>query len=242
MSMKEQSVVTQDDVRIAFNHAALPPRTAVVIVAPGWAMTKDSKVFTALAEALFEKIDVIVLDFRGHGRSGGRYTFSAKEPNDLHAVVAYAQQHYSVVHLMGFSMGGAIALLHTAQYNDVQSVIAISAPSDFDKVENHWFKPEAFIPTFKKFEWSRLCSIRVGNVLSPKRKPIDVIQTIHRIPILFLAGEKDPTVSAQHSYDCYEQATTEKALHVFPNGLHAEDLYLSFPDDFLNRCFSWFQV
>ena len=31
--------------------------------------------------------------------------------------------------------------------NDIDKIIAVSAPADFDKIENHMYSPDAWIPT-----------------------------------------------------------------------------------------------
>lgn len=90
---------------------------------------------------------------------------------------------------MGFSLGAAQVLIHGAKYNDVDKIIAVSAPSDFDKIENQIWRKEAFIPTFKKFELKRWVSIRPSFIIHKKIKPIDNIKEI-KVPTLFYCGEK----------------------------------------------------
>ncbi len=95
---------TEDNIRIAVNHYD-KGRDHVVIIAHGWYMCKDSNVFKAMSEDFFENYDVITMDFRGHGKSSGFYTFSANEPKDIKTVINYAKQRYSKIGLLGFSLG-----------------------------------------------------------------------------------------------------------------------------------------
>ena len=76
--MEELFLNTKDRVNIALNWYNTGHKS-VIIICPGWFMTKDSKAFSLLAEKLSEKLDVIVMDFRGHGRSSGFYTFTSKK-------------------------------------------------------------------------------------------------------------------------------------------------------------------
>lgn len=230
---------TEDNIKIAINHYD-KGRDFVVIIAHGWYMCKDSTVFKAMSEDFFRNHDVITMDFRGHGKSSGFYTFTANESTDLKTVINYAKQRYSKIGLVGFSLGAAISIIHTAKYNDIDSLIAISAPVSFDKIENHFFRKEAFIPMFKKFELWRSLSIRPGNLLLKKINPIDIIHKIDSAPILFMTGGNDPTVHPWHSQKLYDKAHEKKSLTVFKDNFHAEDLYINSREKFMSVCRDWF--
>lgn len=235
--MKECCVQTEDSVKIAFNHYD-SGRNTLLVIAHGWYMCKDTKPFKQMSEDFFENFDVITMDFRGHGKSSGRFTFTANEPQDLKAVITYARTKYSKIALMGFSLGGATAIIYTAQNKDVDCLITVSAPSDFDRIENHCWKPEAIIPTLQKFDIKEKRNVRPGNPLLDKLKPIDLVQEI-RVPSLFIAGDKDPTVYPWHTEELYKKANKPKELEIFENDFHAEDLYLNSRDKFLKICNDW---
>ncbi len=235
--VNEVFVKTVDNVKIALNLYDTAHRSTV-IVCPGWFMTKDSRSFSELANLLSEEYDVIVMDFRGHGKSGGFYTFTSKERSDLKAVVDFAKRKYEKVYLLGFSLGGALVLLHGALIGDVNKIIAVSAPGDFDKIENKMWHPNAWIPTFKKFEPKRWISIRPSLVIRGKIKPADVVDRIE-VPTLFVAGRRDVTVCPWHTEFLYKKALCEKKFTLFENGIHAEDLFLAEPEAFVNLCLDW---
>ena len=235
--MESLFVKTEDNVKIAFNLYRTGHKS-VVIICPGWFMTKDSKAFSRLAEGLSEKYDVIVMDFRGHGRSGGFYTFTSKEILDLKAVVEFAHKNYSEVHLAGFSLGGAVVLIFGAEFKEINRIIAVSPPCDFYKIENRMWHPNAWLPTLKKFEPKRWISVRPSPIIRKKIKPINIADKI-QAPTLFVAGKNDVTVCPWHTEKLFEKAVCEKKLEIFENGIHAEDLFLAEPDRFLNLCFDW---
>lgn len=235
--MQELFLNTIDNVKIAlnlYNYA----HDSVVIICPGWFMTKDSKSFSGLASKLATRYDVISMDFRGHGKSGGFYTFTEKEVRDLKSVVDFAKERYAKVYLMGFSLGGALVILHGALVGDVDKIIAVSAPSDFDKIENKMWHPNAWIPTLKKFEPKRWVSVRPSAKIGKKIKPVNVVDMI-KVPTLFIAGEKDVTVYPWHTELLYEKAKCEKHYELFNGCIHAEDIFIKEPDKFLNLCFEW---
>ena len=235
--MQEKFVKTIDNVKIALNLYDSAHKT-VVIICPGWFMTKDSKSFSDLASKLSGWHDVISMDFRGHGKSGGFYTFTEKEVRDLKAVVDFAKANYEKVYLMGFSLGGALVILHGALVGDVDKIIAVSAPSDFDKIENKMWHPNAWIPTFKKFEPKRWVSVRPSAKIGKKDKPVNVVDMI-KVPTLFVAGERDVTVYPWHTELLYEKAVCEKRYELFKDCIHAEDIFIKEPEKFINLCLDW---
>lgn len=203
-------------------------------------MTKDSAVFKNIAKDFAKHFDVIAMDFRGHGKSGGFYTFTSNEEKDLACVVEYAQQFYKKIYLCGFSLGGALVILHGAKYNNVNKIVAISAPSDFMKIENRMYSPDAWIPTlFDKFEPLRWFTIRAGFPLLKKDRPIDFVDKIN-VPTMFIAGEKDPTVFPWHTENLYNNAVCKKEYKLFKKTRHAEDLYIDYPQEFIKTCVDWF--
>lgn len=235
---KEVCLTTCDNKKIAINHYKSSHNT-VLIIAPGWFMGKDSKPFKSMAEDFSTYYDVISLDFRGHCHSSGTFTFTCKEPEDLRQVINYAKGQYSKIYLIGFSLGGATATIHTEKEKNIDKLILVSTPVSFDKIENEMWKKEAFIPTIEKFELKTWCKIRPGKFWLKKTNPIDIIQNISPTPILILAGENDPTVHSWHAKALYEKAKEPKKIIIFKQANHAEDLYIKDPQKFVNTCVNW---
>lgn len=240
--MQELFLKTSDDIKIAINYYR-NNNDSVVIICPGWFMTKDSKSFYRMAEDFAKSYDVIVMDFRGHGSSGGFYTFSAKEESDLDSVVSYVKNvcNYKNIYLCGFSLGGAVVLNYCAKNTGISKIITVSPPSDFMKIENRMYSPDAWIPTlFQKFEPIRWLSVRPGFPWLKKERPIDLVDKI-KIPVLFIAGGKDPTVLPWHTKKLYDKANCIKEYVLFENARHAEDLYNDFSARFIRVCSKWFE-
>ncbi|MBR1753869.1 alpha/beta fold hydrolase [bacterium] len=212
----------------------------VVIIAPGWCMTKDSKSFMAISKSFCTNFDVISFDFRGHGKSSGLYTFTSKEIKDLNCIVKFAKaKKYKKIYLIGFSLGAAVSIIYTARNNNaIDKLIAVSAPSEFSKIENQMWRKSAWAETFKKFELSRFLSIRPRIFPLRKQSPIDLVSKI-TTPTFFIAGKKDPTVHYWHTELLFNKAVCDKSFKLYDDGYHAEDLFLYFEDDFVNRCVEW---
>ncbi len=234
--MNEVFVRTDDNIKIAFNLYS-NNREECVLICPGWFMTKDSKPFDDMAEEFSKTFDTAVMDFRGHGRSRGVYTFTSNEIKDLEAVIKYLRPKYKKLYLIGFSLGGALGIIYSASKNeDVDKLIAVSAPAEFWKIENRMWHPDAWIPTlFKKFDFVRWLTIRAGSPFGKKVKPIEVVKNI-KCPTLFIAGSKDPTVLPWHTEKLFKEASCPKRYELFQNCRHAEDLFMEDRDGFMKLC------
>lgn len=237
VSMKTKTLKTLDKVNIAINHYE-NGFDFVLIVMPGWFMTKDSESFLEMCKVFGASTDVIGMDFRGHGKSGGFYTFTSRELLDVRAVVHYARKFYKKIYLIGFSLGASLALLYGSMSKFVDKIVAVSPASDFDKIENHFWKKEAWIPTFRKMELKRWISIRPSIHIQRKIKPIMTVDKI-KVPTLFVAGENDPTVFPWHTRRLYEKATCKKDFVLFEDCNHAEDLFLAEKEKFVKICGDW---
>ena len=89
--MLNLTLKTKDKIDIAINYYS-NGHDEIVIVAPGWCMTKDSKAFCEISEMFSKNFDVISFDFRGHGKSGGMFTFTARELMDIDAVIRFVRK------------------------------------------------------------------------------------------------------------------------------------------------------
>lgn len=236
----EGHVQTSDNISIAYD-TYKTNHNEVVILAHGWFMTKNSNAFTQMANDFSKYYDVIVLDFRGHGKSSGKYTFGSKEVEDIKPIINYAKQNYKKVYLIGFSLGSLISVDYCSKNNNVDKLILVSAPTDFDKIENNVLSPNAFVPTLRKFEYKRWTSIRfsLSSLKRNKIKPINEIKKV-KIPTLFIAGENDPIIYKWHNSMLYDASNSEnKQAILIKKGKHAEDLYLDAPQTFIDTCVNW---
>ncbi|MFH1245990.1 MAG: alpha/beta fold hydrolase [Candidatus Omnitrophota bacterium] len=224
-----------DKTRIAFTHLRKGTRDTVFIICHGFAMSKDARIFLELSDDLYELYDVIAMDQRGHGTSGGIYSFTSKEHEDIKAVIDYAKEYYRRIYLLGFSLGAASSIIEVARYKNVDGLIAVSGPLSFEKIENRFWEKEALWPGIQHIG-SHTFRLRLGNVFVKKKNPVDEIGKIAPIPLLIIHGDRDPIIFKHHADALYKNAKKPKKLAIIKNGLHAEELYKQNPRKFITLC------
>jgi len=235
------TVETVDGVTISCDLYRTGDRQAVVIICPGFFQSKETATFQRLARALAEHWDVIAMDFRGHGRSGGVYTFSAQEDADLDAVWRWAAGRYERLGVLAFSLGAAIAInTLSRQAEHVRSLVAVSGPSTFEEIEFQFWTPEAMRTGLAGCEPGAGC--RPGNPLMKKERPIETVRRLQQVPKLFLHGTRDVIVQFPHSQRLYAAAPEPKQLQLIDGGGHAEALFRDDPAGFLRLVKPWFMT
>jgi pimeloyl-ACP methyl ester carboxylesterase len=110
------------------------PEVAVLVL-PGFFRRAASAGTRELCRRLRPLGEVTALDFRGHGRSRGWYTFGRREPQDLEALLDATRRGGALrIGLVGLSMGGWIAadLLgrDPAAHPEVRCMAFIGTPDD----------------------------------------------------------------------------------------------------------------
>ena len=235
-------VTTEDGKRISFSHLK-GGFTKVVVIAHGFYNNKDTVLFRQIAESFSREYDVIVFDFRGHGKSSHVFTWTSHEQKDLRAIVAYAKENkYSRSGVIGFSLGAAIALIEAASQQNIDSVIAVSAPQDLKRIDYYFWEHDMWEDLKLNFGIKgRGKGVRPGNMASKKIRPIDIVDTLAPTPVLFLHGEKDWLIKPEHSQRLFDKAKEPKSLAIMKDGGHAERMFDAFPEKFMKICLDRFR-
>ncbi|MBI3292464.1 MAG: alpha/beta fold hydrolase, partial [Elusimicrobia bacterium] len=193
---------TADGVSLSLDQYGEAAHETAVVVCPGFFQSKDTPTFQRLARALAQERDVLAMDFRGHGRSSGLYTFSAREGSDLETVMQFARERYHHLGILAFSLGGAIAINTLSRAPEqVRSLIAVSTPACFDDIEFKWWTPEAMRTGVQGCERGAGC--RPGNLFLKKDRPLERVPHLAPLPTLFLHGTRDVIVGVEHSRRLY---------------------------------------
>ena len=239
MQRTSYTVTTTDQVTISFDRFGNGRHEAAVLICPGFFQSKDTSTFKRLAHALADQRDILCMDFRGHGRSSGLYTFSAFEGADFEAVLDFAMARYRRIGIVAFSLGAAIAINTLSRHQgSVQSLIAVSAPCAFEDIEFKFWTPEAMRTGAKGLEPGAGC--RPGNLLLKKERPLDTILNFQNLPTLFIHGTRDVIVGVRHSQRLYAAAPEPKQLQIIEGGSHAEALFRDTPEDLGRLVEAWF--
>jgi pimeloyl-ACP methyl ester carboxylesterase len=234
------TLITSDHQKISYQHFKNGSKS-VIIVAHGYYNSKQAVVLQELAKALGGEYDILMFDFRGHGKSSGFFTWTSREGNDLLAVLDFVSPQYSKIGLIGFSMGASIGINVLANDKRVDSFICVSAPSDMSKIDYRFWvldwKGDAFY-TFVNPEGRIGKGVRPGPFWLAKEKPIDNIDKI-TIPILFIHGTRDWIIKPWHSEALFKKAGGKKKMILIENGPHAEYLIRDYPGQFITEVKNW---
>lgn len=234
-------VITKDKVNIAYDHLKRGS-ASVVIVCPGFFNSKNNRWMAKAAELASSEYDVIIFDFRGHGNSAGKFSWSAREHLDLEAVLNYALSYgYRNIGILAFSLGAAAAVNLSSRRNEVKSMVLISCPLSFWKIDYHFWLPEMFSDLKDNFDcdWEGK-GARVGSMLMPKPKPVKNIARIKDASVFFIHGERDWVIKPYHSQVLYKAAKVNKKIEIIKDGLHAERLIQQCPDKMKDLIIAWF--
>jgi pimeloyl-ACP methyl ester carboxylesterase len=214
----------------------------VVIIAHGFYNSKDAIILQNLAKSLLDDYDVFMFDFSGHGKSSGLYTWTSHEDKDLKTALDFLKNKYTKKGLIAFSLGGSVSINILSKYQLTDSLICISVPSEFNKIDYQFWKLDwkgDLIYTLFTREGRIGRGFRPGPFWLKKEKPLDNVGKI-KIPILYIHGEKDWVVKPWHSKVLYEKTNSRKKLVYIKNGTHAEYLIRDNPKELIGLIKEWF--
>jgi len=215
----------------------------VIIIAHGFFNSKQAFLFKQLGESLNNEYDVILFDFRGHGQSKGLFYWTAKEYLDLVSIVEFAGKSYGRIGLIGFSLGAATSIIAASKTSLINSIIAISAPTEFEKIDYRFWqlnvKKDLFYNLFGEGRQGK--GVRPGPFWYKKEKPFEIVKKI-KTPIFYIHGDSDWVIRYWHSEELYKNTTAFKRLSIIKNGRHAEYLFLEHKDEMLRLIREWFHA
>ncbi len=214
----------------------------VIIIAHGFFNSKQAVVLKRLAGSLNNEYDVILFDFRGHGQSKGLFYWTAKEYLDLVSVVEFAGRSYERIGLIGLSLGAATSIIAASKTSLINSIISISAPVEFTKIDYRFWelnvKNDLFYNLFGEGRQGK--GVRPGPFWFKKEKPLAVVKKT-KTPIFYIHGDSDWVIRYWHSEELYKNTTAFKRLSIIKNGPHAEHLFLEHKDEMLRLIREWFR-
>jgi len=240
VSRQGNMVRSADGLRVSYDVYRSGERASAIVICPGFFKSKETVVFQRLSRALAVDYDVVAMDFRGHGRSQGGYTFSAREAADLHAVLSWMRGRYERIGLLGFSMGGAIAIDAASRMPyRIAGIAAVSAPAAFEDVEFKFWTLRALRGGLEGLEPG--AGFRPGNPFLRKPRAVERLASLPPIPLLFIHGTRDAIVGVGHSRRLFEAARDPKRLEIIESSGHAEALFRRDPEPFLRLLQDWFR-
>jgi pimeloyl-ACP methyl ester carboxylesterase len=229
-----------DNIRIhtEYRVADKGPGPRLIIVAPGYAQHSGTQSMQTLAKSLTKTADVMIVDFRGNGRSQGWYRFGSEEYQDLAPVFVWAQKYYNNIIVLGFSLGSyhSIRAVHTYP-GVVEQLFLVSCPTRVEDVVlsgGAFLNPLALLFRQTEFQHQPKNDVffRYGWVFSEKPDASELVQTID-IPMHFLVGGKDTLVFEPLTQKVFLSAAGLRTYKKIGDGVHAEQMFMQHPHQFL---------
>jgi acylglycerol lipase len=230
------------------------PARAIIAIVHGYG--EHSSRYTHVAQALVEKgFAVYSFDLRGHGKSGGDRCYVDTINDYLTDLDRFLEQIWQQspaleLFLIGHSLGGAIALRYTIEYQRSICGLILSAPFLGSRAEDFPAAVVAFIKLLSQF-LPKLPSIRVDSsqissdpaivqayrtdplvntAKMPLRTLAEIFDNIHQIkqrqqeielPMLIMHGTADGLAHVSHSERLYAGIrSVDKSLKLYSDLYH----------------------
>ena len=151
---------------------------------------------------------VLLIDYRGYGRSVGSFPTEARVYQDAAAAWNYLvkerQLQPSQIFLYGHSLGGAIAIDLVLQHPDAAGLIVESSFTSMREVVDYQ---------------GRFWMFPINLILNQQFDSISKVRSL-KLPVLFIHGTADWRVPAQMSQQLYNATPEPKQLVLVPGAGH----------------------
>jgi len=197
IEFQEIQLITEDNVELAAWYTP-PQNGAVILVAHGYGDKRAEDFYALFASHGY---GVVAWDFRAHGKSAGDFSsLGYYEVLDIKAALDFALAQPNVEHVGGWggSMGAVALIRATAQYPEIEALVA---DSPFATLED---EIDIRVPFPMMRPLIRFFSERESSVKLDWVRPIDDISKISPRPVFIIQGLEDrmiPLDSAQRLYD-----------------------------------------
>lgn len=243
------TVSAEDGVSIAGTHLGMSfsqetgECRGVVIIIHGIAASRRHPDFMRLARDIYGKYDIIIIDLRGHGGSGGEFTGGESEVYDVRAAVDYARAcGYSKIAIMGFSAGSIATVREVARNQTVKAIVLVSSISSPERVKSAGAKLLCTKSVLLQIAGKFFLFMRGSRLKVPTRVPSS-LESIEKIkcPVLFIHGRNDWLIDSDQSLILHERANEPKKIIILHSAEHAEALYRDRQKEFYAAVMDWFE-
>lgn len=229
-----QEIELHTDDGITLSAWYTPPRNgAVILVAHGYG-DKRAEDFHALFAS--HGYGVVAWDFRAHGKSGGEFSsLGYYETLDAKAALDFALAQPDVEHVgaWGGSMGAVTMIRATAQYPQIEALIADSPFVTLEE-EMDLRIPFPLMRSLIQFfaEWESGTSIDLV-------RPVDDIASISPRPVFIIQGMGDGMVPLDSGQRLYDAAGEPRQLWVEEDVPHL-NMYAYYKTRYIKRTIKFF--
>ncbi len=211
-----------------------------------WDETYMKPVIRILARNGF---NVLAFDFRAHGESEGKYTtLGVRELIDYRGIISWLKSNYpdkaKKVGVIGYSMGGAVAIMLAATEDRVDAVVADSPYMDIIASGKRWIKRMgqpmrslllAVYPFIVSF------ASRIAGIDTDELRIINYADRVKK-PLLIIAGRRDDLVSINEINSFFQRAKTSgKPVEIWITDSPHVRTIVDEPEEYEKRIVSFFQ-
>jgi uncharacterized protein len=177
--------------------------------------------FRSIAWMPAEGYNVLALDYRGFGASGGTPSLAGAQL-DIDAAMRGLLAHKDVdpnrIFVLGQSLGGALAIhyvAHSAYRANVRAVVIDSAFYDYRQIAKEKLASSYLTWLFQWLPW-----LIIDNDYSPA----DSVAALSPIPLLLMQGDQDAVVPLHHTQQLFDKAAEPKERWVIPGVGHTQSM------------------
>ncbi len=229
-SWESLSLITEDKVSISGWLIRNSSAEGVLLLLHGFGTSKVDLLDLARSLHDFGKHHLVLIDFRGHGHSGGgSFSFGRKEVLDVKAVLTILASTPDLRELpigcLGVSMGGAIGILAASHYPEIRAVVSDSAYADLGKAIARALKITYHIPLLILGQiviWST--EVRLGCKMAAV-SPMLAVPRIAPRSVMIIHGTNDKTVPHQDGQTLFKVAGYPKKQWMIPGAEHVACFY-----------------
>ena len=223
LEYQETSFITEDGIPLRGWWLPSPGSTRTIVFLHGYAGSCNPDLKYA-PDFHLHGFNLLLFDFRAHGRSGGKITsVGALETRDCKAAVEFAVQRGSrSIGLLGFSMGGRVAILSAPDLEKVKAVISDGGPARFTTALAGKMKLKrmpgflsVILAYFLEFGMCLRCR---KNLFSCE--PLHQAHRLKAIPFLFIHGGQDPYTTLKEVNQMAASAGEKAEVWYIPRAGH----------------------
>lgn len=213
--------------------------SGTVVILHSYMYGKASYPCMGVGERLAKKgYDVVLMDLRRHGRSGGEFTtFGVKEKEDLKLVIdrlADLGAIHSDVYVFGVNLGAMVGIQYAAIDERCKGVVAVSPYQDFRHASRMWVGP-ALLNNEEFNKMIETCG-KMGQFDPDAASAVEAAKKL-TCPLLVIHGLLDFSVPIEHSRAIYESAGGPKKLvtMIGPEAIVLEDWLVGRIDSLITK-------
>lgn len=166
-----------------------------------------------------EGYEVLALDYREYGKSGGDRDIAGVHQDAEAALawlVARGAERTGPIIVYGQSIGGSIAIRLVAQSTLRTHVLGLISDSAFSSYRRIAREKLGSVWLTWPLQWP------LSFLVSDRYAAIDVVADLSPIPLLIIHGDQDIVVDVSHAQRLFDAAREPKQLWIVPGGHHID--------------------